>query len=438
MSEQLGLTEAVSMALGGMIGGGIFAVLGVVAKMTGTLSWGAFVAAGVVAMCAGYSYVKLNELSDGNGGSVTYVEEFLGNATLAGMVGWTLLVGYVGSMAMYAFAFGHFFERLIGVHHVVGLPLRPVVSVLAVAGFVGLNYLGAQATGSTENVMVAAKVGVLLVFGLWGLYYGFKRGLVSLGLDRLGPRAGPLMAAAVSFVAFQGWQLLTYDQEDIENVQTTLPRAIFISIPAATLIYVIVGVMTTSLVQPSVIQQHSETAPAIAARPFLGRLGFLLIGVAALFSTGSAINATLFSSARFAKGMLDDDLLPHEIGRSDVDSAPTRTLLVLGALIAAFTVYGSLQGITSFASLSFIVVFGGMSYLAFRQRDRESIRAAIPAVGVVGPTLFLPLMLYHLYAAERSVFYSVVVIAAIVLGAELLYFEREAIEEGVRDIEKRV
>jgi amino acid transporter len=112
--ENLGLTECVSMALGGMIGGGIYAVLGVVTKVTGAATWAAFVLAGVVAICAGYSYNALNALADDNGGSVTFVQSFTGNTTLAGMAGWTLLFGYVGSMAMYAFAFGEFALSLPG------------------------------------------------------------------------------------------------------------------------------------------------------------------------------------------------------------------------------------------------------------------------------------------------------------------------------------
>ena len=88
---RFGLTEAVSVALGGMIGGGIYAVLGVVTQITGAATWFAFVLAGIVALCAGYSYIRLNELvadEDGTGGgSVTFVQSFTGNSDLAGMVG---------------------------------------------------------------------------------------------------------------------------------------------------------------------------------------------------------------------------------------------------------------------------------------------------------------------------------------------------------------
>lgn len=140
----LGLSGAVSIGLGGMIGGGVFSVLGLVATIAGAAAWAAFTAASLVSMCAGYSYIKLNEMSDSKGGSVAMFEEFLDNSTVAGMVGWTLLLGYIGEMAMYAYAFGSFAETLLGAKTIADVSLRLFISVLAVAGFVGLNVLGAQ------------------------------------------------------------------------------------------------------------------------------------------------------------------------------------------------------------------------------------------------------------------------------------------------------
>ncbi|WP_435120051.1 APC family permease [Halolamina sp. C58] len=429
MSEKLGLLGGVSIALGGMIGGGIFAVLGVVAQMAGPSAWVAFTGGGVVAFCAGYSYVRLQRLGDVSGGSVSFITEFVDSTTVAGMVGWTLLFGYVGSMGMYAFAFGSFATRLLGVEAAVGVPLRPVVSVLAVFGFVGLNVLGARTSGTTEVVLVAAKVGILLVFGVWGFYFGAETGQLTTGLSAA-TAGGLLMSAALSFVAFQGWQLLFYDEESLRNARTTIPRAVYLSIPASLILYVLVAVVTTGLLQPGTIAANPEIALAIAAEPFMGRIGFVLISLAALFSTGSAINATLFSAAHFATGMLEDDLLPDRIGDEDADGVPTRTLVVLGVITAAFTAYGSLQGITSFASLAFISVFGSMSLLAFRHRT--GVRTGVlPAIGVLGAVLFFPSLVYHLAVMEPEVFGVVIVVAAVVLGLEALYFKRETIRSGI-------
>jgi amino acid transporter len=444
MSERLGLAGSVSIALGGMIGGGIFAVLGVVAQITGPATWLAFVLAGVVALCAGYSYTVLNGLVDDDGGSVTFVRCFLDDTTAAGMVGWTLLVGYVGSMGMYAVAFAEFAVGLGGVPEAVaGVPLRPVVSVAVVAAFVGLNLLGARATGSAENLLVGAKVAVLVALGVGGLVFAtvVEPRPISLGVGQL-PSFGPVMAAAVSFVAFQGWQLLFYDQESIVDPTETIRRAVYVSIPVAVAIYVVVGVVTTNLAREA-LRTHPHTALASAAEPMLGAVGYAGVGytvvsLAALFSTGSAINATLFSSGHLAKGMVSEDLLPDRVSETGADGVPARTFLVLGGITAALTVVGSLEAITAFASLSFIVVFGTVSYLALRHRDREAVNPLPPAVGVVGTAAFAPLMLYHLYRREPGTLVTVLVIAAAVVVAELLYFERAALRRELNAFEDDV
>lgn len=438
---QFGLEEAVSIALGGMIGGGIYAVLGVVTQITQAATWFAFLLAGAVALCAGYSFIGLNQVvtdqdTDG-GGAVTFVQSFTGNSTLAGMIGWTLLIGYVGSMAMYAFAFGEFTITLpYFPESVAGIPMRPVISVLAVAGFVGLNMGGARATGSTENVLVGAKILVLLVFGVGGILYAVSiaSAPVQIGTSQL-TSFNPIMAAAVAFVAFQGWQLLFYDQGSLGNPLEQIPKAIYIAIPVAVLIYALVAVATFNLA-PQALQSHPHTALTEAAATIggvvgLASFGAIIISLSALFSTGSAINATLFSAGYFAKGMLSDDLLPDRVGDSSASGVPSRTVLLLGVITAAFTAYGSLEAITSFASLAFIVVFGGMSALAFTQRDTEHLTAVWPAVGAVGATGFFILMFYHLYSAQRGTFYAVLLITAVVLAVELLYFERDVIEREI-------
>jgi amino acid transporter len=433
----LGLAGAVSIGLGGMIGGGVFAVLGLVATIAGAAAWAAFTGASLVSMAAGYSYIKLNELSDRQGGSVSMIEDFVGNSTLAGMIGWTLLLGYVGAIAMYAFAFGSFAEQLLPIMEVRGIPLRPFISVLAVAGFVSLNILGAQATGTSEEILVAVKIAILVGVSGWGLYYGYTVNSLEFGFSRI-TSISFVTAVAISFVSFQGWQLVMYDQGKIKNAASNIPKAVYISIIGAIIVDSMIAILVTSLVPTHFISQHPEIAVARAVRPFLGHIGFVAVAIAALFSTGSAINGTLFSAANFAEGMLSDDLLPDQFGDAQASSTPTRPLIILGAVAAAFTAYGNLNGITSFGSLAFMVVFGTMSYLAFRQRDSDEVSPMVPAIGVLGTAVFFPLLLWHLYTDQPGVFSAVVLLAIAIIALEVGYFERETIEEGVNSIEKRM
>lgn len=435
-SDDLGLLETVSLSLGGMIGGGIFAVLGVVASTSGNAAWMAFVAAGVIALCSGTSSIALNNATGGQGGPVTYIQQFVGQPTIAGMAGWTLAIGYIGTSAMYAFAFGSYFTGLIGVHTFVGLPTRPLVSAAVVAVFVGLNAYGAHASGRTEDLLVGLKIAILLVFALAGLYYGFVTGQLRSGLDAVG--MGPLIAAAISFVAFEGWELLLFDQERIHDPKETVKKAIYISLVTATALYAVIAIVTTNLLEPTVIKRHAETALAIAAEPFLGRVGFTLISAAALFSTGSAINATLFSTARFSGRLAQNDLLPDQFGEETETGEPIRELLFIGMLAGTFTVIGSLQAITAFASLTFIVVMGGMNYLAIGNRANTDLPVLVPIAGLIGTGIITPLLLWHLYSREFGVFLSVIGIAAVVFVVELAYFEREWVVAEIRDIEETV
>ncbi|GGL55556.1 APC family permease [Halocalculus aciditolerans] len=440
MSEKIGFAESVSLAVGGMVGGGIFAVLGVVAEAAGPAAWTSFVVSGVLALCAGYSFVRLIEESDSaTAGPVAHVEEFTGEQWLAGVVGWVFTFGYVGTMAMYAYAFGSYGLQLVGVETAFGVAARPFVSVAGVACFVGLNALGARASGRAEDVLVALKVLILLVVGGAGVYYGYTQGTLQSGLHTVG--GGVVSAAALSFVAFEGWELLAFDLDSIENPRETVRKAIYASIAFTTLLYVLVAVVTTNLVSADVIRQHAETALAYAARPVFHEAGFALVAVAAVLSTASALNATLFSAARLSQQVADAahnapdraasnagdgssdtsraPALDASVGSSrtasESESSPVRALLVLGVLTAILTAYGSLNSITSFASGAFISIFGAVSAIAYTQRE-SVVSAVVPAAGAVGSAVALLALFWHLHRTSPDVLATVATIWAVVLA----------------------
>jgi amino acid transporter len=470
---KLGLKEAVAMAVGGMIGGGIYSAFGLVVSISGRLSWIAFLLAGIVALSAGYSYIKMNQYVGDRGGAPTYFHDLFGETMLTGMMGWTLLFGYIVSMALYAYAFSSFFTKLFGRLAFNQIPIANGISIVVIGAFVGLNLMGAGSTGKAEDFLTFFKVAVIGGFGIWGVYFAVTGHIFQPGFYEflLNPTIGitdPFLGAAMSFVAFQGWQLLFYDQDKFSNPQETIRKAIYIAIPVATLLYILVAFTTTSILELPVIMVSPETSLLYAALPFAGQLGALLIGFSALFSTASAVNATLFSSAEFSRELIDIGVLPDLTGVEDgngddggsdnssgndssdssgsddsndsgsddsssndsSDQIPSGMVIGLGVLSMGFAVYGSLMSITTFASLAFIAVFGGVSYVAYQQRDELEIYASIPIVGTVGCALFFPVLLYDLYVHSSSTFWLVVVIALLVVGTELLYFKFAGAQTG--------
>ncbi len=436
MSDQLGLREVVAMGVGGLIGGGIFAVLGVAADIAGNAAFLAYLIAGVIAMASGYSYVRLTAHFHREGGSFTFIEHYTGNENVAGLVGWTLIVGYVGTMSMYAFAFGSFAAGLI-----VGTTdtwLRGALSVGIIVLFTGINLVGVRESGESEDILVYAKVVILFAFGfvgLWAIFVGhgprpFVGGVFSKGL------LAPIVSIGVIFVSFEGFQLLTYEYTDIEGGIDTMKKGIYLSITVSTVIYVLVAFVTTTVLSPEQILRSKETVLAVAASmlftdPLIRRAAFVLVSLAALFSTTSAINATLFGTARLAHTVANEGALPQLFSFRNKQGVPTGSLVVTAGLTAVFTVLGTLEGIASFASIAFALVFGTVNYICLRAPEADR-SPWIPALGLVGTVSFVLLILWHYLGTQPTMLYYVGGIFLTLAVLEVLYSERRRIEPVFR------
>ena len=97
--EKLGLPELIAMGVGGMIGGGIFSVLGIAVGISGHAAPLAFALGSVIALLAGYSYTRLALTDRDDGASFTDLQRaYPGRPMGAGFVGWTVITGYVGTL----------------------------------------------------------------------------------------------------------------------------------------------------------------------------------------------------------------------------------------------------------------------------------------------------------------------------------------------------
>ena len=359
--SKLGFNSTWSMAVGGMIGGGIFSTLGVVVAIAGPFAWLSFTAAGLIALAAGYSYVRLAALYGEGGGAFTFLRE-IDAVGFAGSLSWVLIVGYVLTNAVYAFTFGQYLG------HVAGLgPWFPrLVAVAIVALFVVLNLRGVGEAGGVEVFLVWFKLVVLVGLASYGISH-WQPALLSRGVTDAGIPAA-LFGAASVFMAYEGFQLLTYDYDDIRAPRKTLPLAVLSAIVVVIGVYVLVALGTAMLVGADQVVAHEEVALAIAGRQAFGTAGLWVVTVAAAFSTGSAINATLFATARLAHTVAEDDELPAALDHRNARGVPDRAVVGLGASAALLAAIGSLTTLVEAASLAFLFTFCVVCGLAFRQK----------------------------------------------------------------------
>jgi amino acid transporter len=395
---QLGLRELIAMGVGGMIGGGIFSVMGIAAGVTGHATPIAFALGGLLALIGGYSYVRLALTFVSDGASFTYLEHaFPRHPAIAAITGWTVVVGYIGTLALYAFTFGAYGSELMGQAEM-GL-LRQVLSVGIILAFMGINLRGTRSSGRAEDIIVYTKIallGLLAIAGLPGvkpdnLVPVFDQGIISV-----------FMAGALIFVAYEGFQLITNAVCETDDPQRNIPRAIYGSVAIVVLIYVALSLIAIGSISVEKLIAAKEYALAVAVEPSLGIGGRALVSVAALLATSSAINATMFGASRMMAEMASDNAAPISFSfRSRVD-VPWLAILTITILAVALTALGGLELIAAFSSMTFLIVSLAVSIANFRLRHRTECRSAFVVTGIVLILATIVIMCTYLWQHAAS------------------------------------
>lgn len=367
-----------------MIGAGIFSVLGVVSAISGPAMPVSFAVGGLVALLVAQSYAALGRTYPSIGGAVTFLVRSYGGGILSGTLNLFQYFSYVITIALYASGFAAYadtFARLPAKLWAVGI----------VVAFTVVNFLGARTMGRAETAVVVVKVSILLVFAIAAL-----TAMPGTGLARLSPTGwpGPLAivtAAGMLFVGYEGFGLVTNAAANMTRPRRELPRAIYGSVAIVMAIYVLVALAVVTNVPLAVLHRLGDSALAVAARPSLGEAGFRLVAVAALLSTASAINATLFGTTNVAYQIARNGDLPPAFDRRlwgrDVEG-----LFITSGLVLLFVLAFPLRSVASMGSAGFLFLYLAVSVGHLRVRNRTGSRL-LPVMGAVGSCLALLIVL---------------------------------------------
>ncbi|MGD8362746.1 MAG: APC family permease [Gemmatimonadota bacterium] len=401
MTEKMGLWGAVSIAVGTMIGASIFSVFGLGARIAGHNLPLVFVLSGAVALLVAYSYAHLGARIVSNAGPIEFILRGMGDGLTTGALSILMWLTYVVSIALFAKGFSGYLLPLL---HVQPTGLHTALAELGViVGFTALNLLGTGAVGRAEVVIVGVKLAVLGVFILLGLR-SVQVAWITPSFGS-GQASGTVNAAAVFFLSYMGFGLVTNASENIRDPARNVPRAIYLSIAIVTVIYVLVSVVAVGNLPIPRLMEAQEYALAEAAKPFLGSLGYLLVSLGALFSISSALNATLYGGANIAYALAKEGELPELFERKVWFRAP-EGLYLTAILGLVFAVSFNLNGIASIASAVFMVVYLFVLLSHFRLAEEVGGRRSIIGVGLgtIG-VVFLLLMRYQ-WGTDRGAFYA--------------------------------
>lgn len=395
LSRRLGLTDAVTIGLGSMIGAGVFAAFAPAAAAAGSWLLVGLALAAVVAYCNASSSARLAALYPASGGTYVYGRERLG-PFWGYLAGWAFVVGKTASCAAMAMTVG-FYVWPAQAH---------LVAVAAVMGLTVLSCFGVQRSALLTRVIVAVVLAVLaaVVLGI-----GFSGSARQPVFDSGGatPLFGVLQAAGLLFFAFAGYARIATLGEEVRDPARTIPRAIPLALGITLVVYVAVAVAALSVLGSDGLA--GSTAPLAEAVTAAG-LDWLspVVRVGAALAALGALLALILGVSRTTLAMARDRHLPATLAAVH-HGVPRRAEIAVGAVVAVLAATVDLRGAIGFSSFGVLVYYAIANCSAFTLGRRM-----VPVVGLVG----------CLVLAFALPWASVLAGAAVLAVGALLYYLR--------------
>ncbi len=406
-TARLGLLDATMVGMGAMIGAGIFVLTGLAAEIAGPAAILVFALNGVVTVLTGISYAELASAIPKSGGGYVFVREVFSGPT-SFLMGWMLSFAYMIAGALYALGFSSNFVEFVHLYWA-GLPTGPVWHILYALTVVGLfallNAVSTEASGGAETVVTIIKIIILLVFAGFGAF-AVEGSNFEPFFAKDDSSVAILKAMGLTFIAFEGYDLIATVTEEVENPRENIPKAIFISLVATVAIYLIVVWVAIGTLGAEELGRAGETGIAEAATSFMPTIpllgeGAALIVFGAVFSTVSALNAVVIASSRVVFAMGREDQLPNPLGQISARfGTPLAAVVVSAAVMLGSVVFLPIEQVGRVSSLFFLVSFVVVNWSVIRLRNRR-------------PNMRRPF---------EMPFYPAIPILAIVLNLVLAYF----------------
>lgn len=383
----LGTLSILSIGIGGMVGGGIFAVTGLTIEITREAAPVAFIVAGVVALLTSYSYLRLTLAFPGKGGTVDFLNRAFGSGPLTGAANILLLLSYVILMAVYAYAFGSYGADLFPKS--AQAFWQPVLTSGVLIGLLGINILASRAVLKSENILNIFKMLLLLGFVAAGL-------LTPADWSRVNPvgavsTIGLVSGAMLIFLNYEGFEMIANASGEIANPKRTLPIAYIGGVVIVIILYVLIVGVVLGHMTLAQVAASSDTALSAAGREILGKTGYFVIVAAALTATSSAINATFYGTGRLTYIIAKTGELPRELERNiRGEHAEGPILFTILALLVANLV--PLEAIATMGSAGFLILFLLVNLASLRLARQIGARIWLSALAAFGTGLALVLL----------------------------------------------
>ena len=365
-----------------MVGGGIFSILGVSVGLIGAYTPVAIALGGVIAALAAYSYVKLGVYYKDEGATYAfYKRTFPGSPFSASVVGWVVSFGYISTLALYAYTFASY--AISGFAFADSESTRKAVSGGIILVFTIINIWSVKGMGKIEDLMVYTKIVVLVVISLVLMLHSDSSIPVLMEKSQGTSLVSILICASLTFVAYEGFQLVIHAIKEMDHPEKKIPRAIYSAIFLAIAIYVVIAIGALFAIPMPDIIAKKEYALAAGARDIVGNWGTDLVIAGALLATSSAISGTVFGASRLVASIADDGYFPKFLTMRP-RQIPVPAVLIMSGLAFGLILMGNLEVILEFGSFTFLLVSLMTAFANFKIRDKTDSSLYLTLLSLVG------------------------------------------------------
>ena len=426
--KSLGIAELVAIALGGMVGGGIFTILGISVAMIGAYTPIAIIIGGMIALLAAYAYIKLGVYYQDEGATYSFFKKtFPKSPFAASLIGWWVIFGYISTLALYAYTFASY--AISGLAFADSEWVRKAVAGGVILAFTLVNVWSVKGMGKIEDLMVYTKL-ILLAIISFVLINNSETTLPVLIEDNQNIGIlSILIVASLTFVAYEGFQLVINAVNEMDNPEKNIPKAIYTAVLLAILIYVVISVGAILAIPFDEIIKNREYALAAGADNVLGHWGTDLVILGALLATSSAISGTLFGASRQMAAIAQDGYFPSLLAKRN-NSIPVFSILAMSTFAFLLVLAGSLGVILEFGSMTFLLVSLLMAYANFKIRHLNNSSLFISLLCMAGLMAGTILLIYYEISNQPEQLLFIGGLYALITTSAWLYSRRNVQRNG--------
>ena len=437
LTRDLSEFDITMVGVGGMIGAGIFVLTGFAAGIAGPAIILAFLLNGLISILNSMVYAELGSAIPEAGGGYLWIRTTMGH--FQGFIsGWMSWFAHIVAGGLYALGFGSFaflvLEDLFfpdgwqnislfnGTLLITSNTAIVSISIFIILIFLFINFLGSSETGLAGNIVTLTKLVIIVIFIISGLLVFFNNPVGRIhNIDNFLPNGlgGVVTAMGLTFIAFEGYEIIVQSGEEVKNPRTSIPKAVFkamlIVIPLYVFVAFVALVATTSPGLPTYLflynNGNGEYGLINAAKQFMP-FGYILLLFGGLVATTSALNATTYSSSRVAYVMGRDKLLPKQfVNVNKSRHTPHVSILLSGLIMIIIISTLPIVSVAAASDLMFLLLFIQVNYSIFKMRDRYGDKLQYgyktkwyPLAPILAMISKIILLVFLIYAEPESFF----------------------------------